>query len=74
MGAENSFLRADITLILFTIVILLPFIFPVAKYPIPTSISPHRIYGELYLLPTALVQKRWPFPHIKAIAAAQHQQ
>ena len=34
------FLRTEITLISFTIVVLPPFICPVAKYPIPTPI-PH---------------------------------
>ena len=28
------------------------------------------IYIELYLLPMALVPKRWPLPHMKEIAAA----
>ena len=34
------FIRTEIPLFLFTIVVLLPFICPVAKYPIPTPISP----------------------------------
>ena len=32
------------------------------------------IYGELNLLSTALVQKRWPLPHMKAIAVVAAQQ
>ena len=35
-----KFLRTEISLILFTIVVLRPFIYTVAKYPIPTPISP----------------------------------
>ena len=63
------FLRTDIILIMFKIVVLLSFICPVGKYSIPTPISPLSTASCTYFQQTALVQKRWPLPHMKAISA-----
>ena len=44
-------------------------------YQVPnTHADTTPIYGELYLLPTTLVQKRLPLPHMKVIAAVTQQQ
>ena len=59
------FSNIEVTPILFTIATLLPNTLPSCQ-EVNTDVDIRPIYGELYLLPTALVQERWPLPHIKA--------